>query len=243
MKLLHFILLVIAAISIFSCSGSGQGAKHDDAQSEEQARLDSIRKDSIQKAQIIKDSLSMIAWGDAKYGMSRKEVKQTVAFKGGEAAGNAVDMTYKNMRKVANTFGLDRLNSIAAVFSEDELVNVVMRSWKTDALNQDKLTDDCSIIANNFIERYGKPSYINENASWGDIKAWGEISLMEWEIEGMNGTKHIRIEMHRYEYEYLYEIHIWNDGFPKKKHIPTPEEIEKEKKEKAEKDMVKATSF
>lgn len=243
MKLLHLILLAIVAISLFSCSGSGQRAKHEVAQADEQARLDSIRKDSIQKAQIINDSLSMIAWGDAKYGMSRKEVKQTIAFKGGEAAGNAVDMTYENMRKVANTFGLDRLVSIAAVFSEDELVNIVMRSWKTDALNQDKLTDDCSIIAKNFIERYGKPSYVNENASWSDIKAWGEISLMEWEIEGKNGTKHIKIEMHRYEYEYLYEIHIWNDGFPKKKHVPTQEEIEQAKKEQAEKDIVTATSF
>lgn len=41
----------------------------------------------------------------------------------------------------------------------------------------------------------------------------------------------------------LYEISIWNNGFPKKKHVPTAEEIEKEKKDKEEKDMVKATSF
>lgn len=236
MKQLHFILLAFIFVSFYSCNGSGSHAN-------QEARLDSIRKDSILKAQIINDSLSMIAWGDAKYGMSRKEVKQTVAFKGGEAAGNAVDMTYENARKVANTFGLDRLYSIAAVFSEDELVNVQIHSWKTDALNQDKLTDDCTIFAKNFIERYGKPSYINENASWSDIKAWGEISLMRWEIEGKNGTKHIDIIMERYEYEYLYKISIWNDGFPKKKHVPTAEEIEKEKKDKAEKDMVKATSF
>ena len=100
MKRLHLILLAIVAISLFSCSGSGQRAKHEVAQADEQARLDSIRKDSIQKAQIINDSLSMIAWGDAKYGMSRKEVKQTIAFKGGKAAGNAVDMTYENMQNL-----------------------------------------------------------------------------------------------------------------------------------------------
>ena len=76
-----------------------------------------IRNQKIQDSlkQVKTDSLALIAWGDAKFGMTMKEVLATKSFKGGDKYSNWILMGYERERIFTRSI---RVNNIASIETE-----------------------------------------------------------------------------------------------------------------------------
>ena len=216
-------------LNVFVISSCNYG-KHN----QEQLHLDSLRQDSIKKASAITDSLSLIAWGDAKFGMSEEEVSATKAFKGGYFGYVSRDEVWSLKR----VYGLEVLEEIHAEFQEDELYKVFLKSSRVSIRDFKYLENDCAVLTNVFTEKYGKPTFKK------DVVSPGELFNDSKEIAVFNiGSKKITIWMSEYEYKYGYRVLIYNSSFPRKKHEPTEEEIMEQKERESKNKETLENSF
>ena len=120
-----------------------------------------IRNQEIQDSlkQVKTDSLALIAWGDAKFGMTMKEVLATESFKRGDKYSNWIVMGYERERIFTSSIGVNNIASIETEFKENELTRINIESYDLTANYLDDLVRDCNIFITNFTEKYGNPSY------------------------------------------------------------------------------------
>ena len=202
-----------------------------------------IRNQKIQDSlkQVKTDSLALIAWGDAKFGMTMKEVLATKSFKGGDKYSNWIVMGYERERIFTSSIGVNNIASIETEFKENELTRINIESYKITANRIDDLVRDCNIFISNFTEKYGNPSYKKDKVNISEFNSGEEFEYAKYQI----GDKTITIllgEQSR-EVKFYYKIYIENDKFPKKKHVQTEKEKKEEQRRMKEAKEIKENSF
>jgi hypothetical protein len=202
-----------------------------------------IRNQDIQDSlkQVKTDSLALIAWGDAKFGMTMKEVLATKSFKGGDKYSNWIVMGYERERIFTSSIGVNNIASIETEFKENELTRINIESYKITANRIDDLVRDCNIFIRNFTEKYGNPSYQKDKVNISEFNSGEEFEYAKYQI----GDKTITIllgEQSR-EVKFYYKIYIENDKFPKKKHVQTEKEKKEEQRRMKAAKEIKENSF
>ena len=202
-----------------------------------------IRNQEIQDSlkQVKTDSLALIAWGDAKFGMTMKEVLATKSFKGGDKYSNWIVMGYERERIFTSSIGVNNIASIETEFKENELTRINIESYKITANRIDDLVRDCNIFISNFTKKYGNPSYQKDKVNISEFNSGEEFEYAKYQI----GDKTITIllgEQSR-EVKFYYKIYIENDKFPKKKHVQTEKEKKEEQRRMKEAKEIKENSF
>ena len=202
-----------------------------------------IRNQEIQDSlkQVKTDSLALIAWGDAKFGMTMKEVLATKSFKGGDKYSNWIVMGYERERIFTSSIGVNNIASIETEFKENELTRINIKSYNLTANYIDDLVRDCNIFIRNFTEKYGNPSYQKDKVNISEFNSGEEFEYAKYQI----GDKTITIllgEQSR-EVKFYYKIYIENDKFPKKKHVQTEKEKKEEQRRMKAAKEIKENSF
>ena len=202
-----------------------------------------IRNQEIQDSlkQVKTDSLALIAWGDAKFGMTMKEVLATKSFKGGDKYSNWIVMGYERERIFTSSIGVNNIASIETEFKENELTRINIKSYNLTANYIDDLVRDCNIFISNFTKKYGNPSYQKDKVNISEFNSGEEFEYAKYQI----GDKTITIllgEQSR-EVKFYYKIYIENDKFPKKKHVQTEKEKKEEQRRMKEAKEIKENSF
>lgn len=198
----------------------------------EKEKLDSIAKvekrnlevkDSLEQRRI--DSLSLIAWGDAKFGMSQKEALNTNAMKGSSVYKDELSLPFEK-REIANN--KMAFCSFDISFKSNELYRIDIKTCPYTANYIDDLEKDAMRISYQFMKKYGEPLYsLGREISIGDFNEDEEFLYKKWEI----GSKTVYIQFGEVYSgsEYYYRIAITNSKFPIKKDI---EEVKKEQEQR-----------
>lgn len=247
----NIIFLFVASI-ICGCSGNGRMT--------ERERLDSIAKveekikDSLERIRM--DSLSLFAWGDAKFGMSEEEILGTKAFKNGELREKSIVIENNGVKRLDNSinlgtdeldnfeeaFGLkEALWSFYAMFENGELTSIKIKSYEKDASHIDDLVHDCNIFAKNFTSKMGKPTYLKNDVSIFDFNEGESFTYASFNV----GEKWVFISLSK-SYsgnEYQYTVSISNNKFPTKKYSPSEKEIKEAQEERNKKEDIINNSF
>lgn len=196
--------------------------------------------------QIRTDSLSLIAWGDAKFGMSMKEVLATESFKNGYKYSskdfNSISMDFDKLWKLKEIFNLNlSVDRLKAYFQEDELTKIEIESNELTADIIKELVVDCDILIKNFTDKYGSPSYQCSRVNILNFEAGTVFTYARFRI----GSKSITIKLGERSsgYKYYYIIYIENDKFPQKRHIQTEKEKREEQKRMEEAEKIRNNSF
>lgn len=188
-------------------------------------------KDSLEQIRI--DSLALIAWGDAKFGMSQKEVLSTNAFKGSSAySEETISMKFENMSIANNKM---TICNFYAEFEMDELYRIDIKTCPETANYIDDLEIDAMRISHQFEKRYGKPAYsFGKRIGLSDFNEGDEFMYERWEI----GNKSIYIQFGEVYSgsEYYYRIVIANSNYPIKEDAKGKEESRQREKALAEKE-------
>ena len=82
--------------------------------------IENKRTDSIQNRNRIDSISSINAWGDLKFGMSKKEALKTNALKNGDVFSNYISMEYDNRNEFEKIFGLKQMYDFVALFDGEE---------------------------------------------------------------------------------------------------------------------------
>lgn len=175
------------------------------------------------------DSLSLIAWGDAKFGMSTLEASQTQIFKGSKASTGYYEWTQHvsanyDSRNISNTrIGL---YSLDAWFESNELRSINIKSNEKDASYLDQMERDIDVIKNGLTSKYGSPIYDTKQFNIFSFTKRDEIIFTRWEI----GDKKIDLVLGEYSSTYYYKINIRNSKYPT---IDDPRKLEYQENQKA----------
>lgn len=224
-----------------ACNSQQKQTSTSQTQTSEIQLAEEQRQNSLEQARL--DSLALIAWGDAKFGMSPKDVENTIAFSG---KGNKVDdwsiiVPFEKRLEFERQNNLQELKSISGHFSENELYEIVLKSLTRSAAYLDDLISDCYILASKFEEKYGRPVMFEEDVSISSFaNGVHQINLAVFSIAIEKG---IVISIYEDDFEYYYEARIFNSAYPSKKHEPTPEEITQKQEMEQLRNNVKNNSF
>ena len=127
---------------------------------------------------------------------------------------------------------------IWAHFRENELYWVTIETYGRNASYIEYLANDCGIFAKEKKKKYGEPDYLRTNVSILDFRNH-QLNIASFSI----GAKEIWIGLLEDDSEYKYYISIKNKSFPKKKHIPTEEELKKQKEQDKKNKELRDNSF
>ncbi len=174
------------------------------------------------------DSLSLIAWGDSKFGMTMREAITTKAFSKGQKYDNYISLGYSSSHISGTKFGIYTFD---AWFEMDELYYINIISCEKTANYLDQMKDDLSVIVRGFSEKYGEPIYIKRDFNIFTFKTDDEFIYAKWDV----GSKKIKIQLGESRSEYYYRIIIRNSSFPSKPNIEKKKSEEKAEKERIEK--------
>ena len=245
MKKLFFIVMIIA-FSLCSCNGE---AKRQAEEAKKKTRNDSIiakklKEKEMEEAKLaFEDSVAIYAWGDAKLGMTKKDVLQTKAFSGASKYDNSFSMDFDKERALQQSIGLHHWPNIWIDFggkTENEVTCVRINSsynWK----DFNKLIYDIQQIIKEFTLKYGSPDDSYEqlpNLSYRDLDKNRNLDnkrllVAHWNIGsvvGKNGIKYISIYVSPdVDNSYKYEVIIDNTEFPKHPKEKSKKEIQEEK--------------
>ena len=201
-------------------------------------------QDSLKKVR--NDSLALIAWGDAKFGMSMKEVLATESFKNGYKYSskdfNSISMDFDKIWKLKEIFNLNlSVGQLEAYFQEDELTKIEIESYKLTADKIKELVADCDIFIKNFTNKYGNPSYQCSRVNILNFEAGTVFTYARFRI----GSKSITIKLGERNsgHKYYYIIYIENDKFPQKKHVMTEKEKREVRKQMEDTEKIRNNSF
>ena len=162
------------------------------------------------------DSLSNFAWGNIKFGTSKKDVFKTDAFKDGSDFGSSVRMSYENIESLGRSMNLkESLSHLEAVFQDKELTHFQIKSSFVGRENIEDLTHDCDIFVEHFEEKYGKPSYDKGHIYMTDFQENEEFEYVKFQIH----SKFIIISfgetyIESFGFQYYYIIDIDNIDYP-----------------------------
>jgi len=224
MKKAPFILFLLI-ISLSSCGDKEKERRAQEVRDSLQQVLDrnSEIRDSLERVRI--DSLSIFAWGDAKFGMSQSEALKTNALSGSTKYKNELWIEFEK-RYIEDVFMSDG----KVYFKMDELYRVEFKTLNKKANYIDDLEANARRISYRFVEKYGRPSYsLDKNIGILDFDNGKEFLFQKWEI----GDKEILIGFGEvYEgSEYYLKIVVTNNKFPAKS---DPEEIKRNEERKKE---------
>lgn len=229
----YILLFISVALLLGGCNIKNQRQKnkeYQDSISKIEKQNQEI-KDSLDQMRI--DSLALIAWGDAMFGMSQKEVMSTNAFKGSSIySKESISMKWEN-KQIQNT--KMTICYFYAEFKMDELYRIDIKTCPETANYIDDLENDVMRISHRFEEKYGSPVfYLDREISITDFNEGDEFMYKRWEI----GSKSIYIQFGEVNSgsEYYYRIIITNSIYPTKKDIKGEEENRLREKEAAEKE-------
>ena len=244
MKKLVFALVAIS-LAFISCD-NGAKKRQAEAEEAEKARQDSIAKaKEEEKARFVfEDSVAIFAWGDAKFGMTKKEVLQTKAFSDADKYDDSFSMDFDKEIAIKRSLGLKRWPNIWIDFggkTKNEVTRIRI-SGSVEWKNFEELIHDMKQMIKKFKSKYGKPDgefeYI-ANLQYQDLDKYNSISVANWIIgsgKGNNGTKYINITASTYtSTSYKYDIVIYNSDYPKQPKEMSQKEIQ-EAKERAQKE-------
>lgn len=184
---------------------------------------------------------SLIAWGKIKFGTSKADVSKNKIMKDCSVGDNEISMGFDVLDDISNTFSLSNLYSFNAYFEEDELTSIVLKSYSVTADHIDDLVLDCNTLANIFQKKMGTPIMRDDNISILDFNEGYEFKFAQYKVGNKNVL--IRLGEENSGGEFYYIVTISNSAFPKKKHIPTKEEIKAQKDAEAKQKDVQNNSF
>ena len=193
----------------------------------------------------IQDSIryekSLIAWGKIKFGTSKAVVSKNKIMKDCFVGEDYISMDFDVLYNIKETFSLPNLSSFDAYFKEDELTSITLKSYSVTADHIDDLVLECNTLANIFQKKMGEPIMRDDNISILDFNEGYEFSFAQYKV----GSKNVLIRLGEEDSggKFYYIVTISNDAFPKKKHIPTKEEIKAQKDVKAKQKDVQNNSF
>ena len=175
--------------------------------------------------------------------MTKQEVMNSKAFKGEkekviEKGNDSYLMDYAKSNDIRRLYNLEYNPSIWAHFKDNELYMVSIETYGKSANYIEDLANDCGIFAKEFMKKYGEPDYLRTSVSILDFNHH-QLRIASFII----GAKKIWIGLLEDDSEYKYYITIENNNFPKKKHIPTEEELRKQKEQDAKNKEIKDNSF
>lgn len=231
-------LVGISIIGLIACDSKPQQQQYKVEKSKQYK--DSIARinTEVKKARIsFEDSVAIYAWGDAKFGMTQKELLQTKAFNGAKKYDYGFAMSGANEYAIQQSLHLFTLLSIWAYFDgeiKDELTKVEIKgsaSWE----HFNHLKSDLSKLLAKFKIKYGKPNNVYtdlETLNYTDLDKAKTMIIADWKLgsgKSVNGIKFIEIEMATCsETSYEYKITIHNSAFPKHPKNKTKKEINDE---------------
>lgn len=242
----NILLFAFVMLLLSGCNINNQKQKNQERQ-DSLARVEKRKQDSIARIKKRKqeiedslrliriDSLALIAWGDAKFGMSKKEVLSTNAFKGSNVYNSSISMNYKNEMNFESDNNLKIGINIEAIFKMDELFRIEIKSTPTTASYIDDLEKDAKRISQKFTEKYGKPEYsFDKEINVFDFNEGEEFRYKSWYI----GGKAIYIQFgEKYSgSKYYYSIVIVNSKFPTKEDPEQAKKLQEQDKEKKERE-------
>lgn len=230
-----FLIIVILNILI----GCGNKTNVDSKHIQDSIAQSEKRNRHIQDS--IRDEKSLIAWGKIKFGTSKADVSKNKIMKDCLIEDDYISMDFDVLDDISNTFSLSNLYSFNAYFEEDELTSIVLKSYSVTADHIDDLVLDCNTLANIFQKKMGTPIMRDDNISILDFNEGYEFKFAQYKV----GSKNVLIRLGEKDSggEFYYIVTISNDAFPKKKHIPTKEEIKAQKDAEAKQKDVQNNSF
>ena len=242
-EIMKKILLLLTTILLTIGCNQKQKEQVVSQESNPQLTAAEIRNQEIQDSlkKVRNDSLALIAWGDAKFGMSMKEVLATETFKGGKKYDDSIAMEFSREQNFKKAFGLETPSGVWAEFKDKELYRIYIKSKYLTASRIDDLVKDCDIFIKKFTEKYGAPSYKNSKIDISEFNPEENFVYAKFQI----GDKMIAIELGelRSDVRFYYHIYIDNSKFPKKKHVMTEKEKREEQKQKEETEKIRNNSF
>lgn len=223
-SIILFTIIVSYGAFMVSCSNNKAA--------EEKRQRDAFVADSLNNVRL--DSLALIAWGQAKFGMSQEEVLATETFAGSYIYSNSISLKFEKKNAYRESFHLKRMFSdFDAQFKDDELYQIMIKSYCYEWDQLRYLERDCDYFVNQFREKYGAPDRYRGSVQASYFTNGEEFLYALFKIK--NKTISIQMGEDSYQYQPYYRIYIWNNDFPKKPHVETLEEIEiREQKEKNE---------
>ena len=240
------VLTILAiTLAIISCD-SGAKKRQAEVTVAEKERQDSIAKtQEEERARLaFEDSVAIFAWGDAKFGMTKKEVLQSKAFSGADNYGDSFTMDLDKEIAIQRSLGLNRWPNIWIDFG-GKTGNEVTRIRISESVEWkefDELIYDMQQMIKEFKSKYGKPksefAYL-ANMQYRDLDNYKNISVAKWIVgsgKGKYGTKYINMSASTYtNTSYKYDIEIYNSAYPKNPIEMTQKEIQeaKEREQKA----------
>jgi hypothetical protein len=210
--------------------------------------MEKMLADSLENARI--DSLSLIAWGQTKFGMSLEEALNTETCKKSKTIirtsyGNYklygpgyIEIDQDDRHAFMEMYGFDAgLSEIELRFSEDELSRVILTSYNTgiSSVRTDDLIYDIELLTRLFTNKYGEPT-----TCFGKLSSYNFEN--EYQMYARWNIKDKVIYIWFYEddsYRRSYGVEIINRAFPKKKHVETPEEKAEKAKQKEQEEFIK----
>ena len=236
MKYLYSFLLLSFLLSCSNSQSKHQSQKYQDSI----AKAKQIEQNKAKK--IREDSLSSIAWGDLKFGISKKEALKTVSLKNASVDDNTLSMDFETRFTLEQALGLNELRTFDVNFSENELTSITIQSAIVSASHIDDLVDDCKIFATNFEKKMGKPiTSVQDEVNIFSFNEGKEFTFAQFSI----GDKCVDISLgETYSgSEYYYKININNWQYPKKRHKETSEERTQRLQEQKNREKIIDNSF
>lgn len=245
----RFLFYVILATIAVGCNFQTPKQRALAEEAERQRIQDSIKlQHHLDSIKMVKDdSLSLIVWGDLKFGMSKKEVRKSVLFNDATDYDDSYAMNMHKEYSFQSAIGLSKSPSVWVRFKGRPLqlhemeIDCVIYDWN----EIESLKRDIRRFVKEFTDIYGEPYYAPteiDDLSWSYLTYHEDVTIAWWKI-GTATTKNIRITAEHGSLYCGYEVRITNDAFPKK----TQAEIEAEEKERAKKaseiDAIKSMSF
>ena len=171
MKLLINVILAVVVLTLFSCESKDSKMQRELIEKAKQDSIIEANSQVVEKRRIAlekernkeileKDSLAIYAWGDAKFGMTRKEVLQTTAFRKGRNCGAYIEMAYDMETALLDGIGLKNHPEIRAYFDgkdDNELSRVVIEAYTYDVKYFDWIILDAVKYIEEFTKKYGEP--------------------------------------------------------------------------------------
>ena len=199
-----------------------------------------IRLAALKRERERLDSLSIIAWGDAKFGMTQKEVRSTAQFRNmqkdkyfnynGHVRFAAPKSTTKQIKEAFDLFYWEP--TLYAEFygkNNDELIEVTLVSHDFEWDYYKYMVDDYKTIANYLSEQYGKPEKSNLDIERYSLKDDDFQNIATWKISSKTIT--LYISSNRSKYRYLFCIDNYEYPKTKNEEAVKNSEIKKQKQE------------
>lgn len=183
--------------------------------------VDSVNLDREKFEKKIKDSLSQVAWGDTKFGMSLAETKASNTFRKGKVEGDIIFVSSDS-----TIIGGHKFSSIYADFYKDKLYIIRIHSEMKTLDAFDDLIKEVEVLRSKINLKYGKPTFTEKDTEYISKQLMDEnnVTLFKWEID----TKRIDIRIeHEFDNYFSVNCIIYDNILMKQKiNKNSPKEID-----------------